>query len=185
MLRASKKIIEGDLLYHAVHGVCRVDKIIKQTQSGKGVLSYSLVPNIANAMKIRFIITVAGLKASGFHALVSLQEAKKILKYLQAGNGAAIPSHVAPKTVFTPFAEQNQTWDLAQTLRFLSHDTFAAQDQKKRQMLERSAKGLVGELAFVFKITFKETAARIQKSLGRPSKINPPVLAALARTIED
>ncbi len=180
-----EKMVEGDLLYHAVHGLCRLDKIIKQSQSGKEVLSYSLVPKIANEMKIRFVIAVAGLKASGFHALVSLKEANKILVYLKAGKTAATPSDVDPKAVSYSFAEQSQAWDLAQALLSFSHESFEAQDQKKRQRLDRSAKGLVGELAFVFKMTLKETAARIQKSLGTASKINPLVLVALAHSSED
>ena len=52
-------------------------------------------------------------------------------------------------------------------------------------MLERSAKGLVGELAFVFKSTLKEAATKVQKSLGNTSKINPLVLVALAHASED
>ncbi len=181
-----EKMVEGDLLYHAVHGLCRLDKIIKQSQSGKEVLSYSLVPKMASEMKIRFVIAVAGLKASGFHALVSLKEANKILVYLKAGKIAAISSDVDPKeAVSYSFAAQSQAWDLAQALLSFSRENFEAQDQKKRQRLDRSAKGLVGELAFVFKIPLKETAARIQKSLGSASKINPLVLVALAHSSED
>lgn len=64
-------------------------------------------------------------------------------------------------------------------------DKFEAKDQRKRQKLEQSAKGLVGELAFVLKMTLKETASRIQKSLGNASKINRSVLVALANASED
>jgi len=179
-----EEIVEGALLYHAVHGLCRMDKIIKQNQSGKEVLYYSLVPKTADKTKTRFIINAADMKASGFHVLVSLKEANKILEYLKAGNIAATPSGAAPKTV-SSFAQQNQTWSLAQGILSFSHDKFEAKDQRKRQMLERSARGLVGELAFVFKITLKETAARVQKSLGNTSKINPSVLVALAHAGED
>ena len=63
-----------------------------------------------------------------------------------------------------------------------SYDNPQAKDQKKRQILEHSVKGLIGELASVFKITLKETAAKVQKSLGNASKINPAVLVALANT---
>ena len=43
-----EEIVEGDLLYHAVHGVCRVKEIIKQKQAGKEVIYYSLVPKVAS-----------------------------------------------------------------------------------------------------------------------------------------
>ena len=180
-----KKTVEGDLLYHAIHGLCRVDKIIKQKQSGQEVLSYSLVPKMANVMKVRFIITVAGLQASGFHVLVSLKEANKILDYLKTGKAAVIPAAVDPKTASYSFSEQSQAWDLAQAILSFSHDKFEAKDQRKRQRLELSAKGLVGELALVFRTTLKEAADIIQKNLGNPSKINPLVLTALAHTSED
>ena len=179
-----EEIVEGDLLYHAVHGLCRVDEVIKQNQSGKEVPCYSLVPKAADKMKARFIVRAADMEVSGFHVLVSPKEANRILDYLKAGDKVTAPSGVTPKTV-SSFAEQHQTWGLAQAILSFSHDKFEAKDQRKRQMLERSAKGLVGELAFVFKTTLKETAARVQKSLGNASKINPSVLVALAHASED
>lgn len=173
-----EKIVEGDLLYHAVHGTCRVNEIRKQKQSGKQVLYYSLVPKIANHMKIRFVIAAVDMEASGFHVLISLKEANKILNYLKAGDKVTTPLATTPKA--SSFAEQNQTWGLARAILSFSHEKFEAKDQRKRQLLERSAKGLVGELAFVFRSTLKETATKVQKSLGSTSKINPSVLLALA-----
>ena len=176
---ASDKIARGGLVYHAVHGLCRLERMIKQEQSGgKEVLCYSLVPKIAQRMKSRFIIAVADIKASGFHALVSPQGANDILQYLKAGDSAALPANVSPEIIST-FVQPNQTWSLAQVLLSSSQDKFEAKDQRKRQMLQRSAKGLVGELAFVLNITVKETVARIRKSLGNALKINPSVLIAL------
>lgn len=179
-----EEIVEGDLLYHAVHGVCRVNEISKQKQSGKQSLYYSLVPKTTNQMKARFIIAAAGMETSGFHVLVSLKEANKILNYLKAGDKSTTPSVALSKTV-SSFAGKNQAWGLAHAILSFSYDKFEAKDQRKRQILERSAKGLVGELAFVFKITLKETAVRVQKSLGDTSKINPSVLVALAHASED
>lgn len=176
--------MEGDLLYHAVHGVCRVDRINKQKQSGKEVLTYSLVPKAANQMKVRYVIAATDMGISGFHLFVSVREANKILEYLKAGDIEAVPSGVDPKAVPSS-ASQNQTWGLAQGILSFSHDKFEAKDQRKRQMLERSAKGLVGELAFVFKSTMKEAAVRVRKNLAHTSKINPSVLVALAHASED
>ena len=178
-LMVQEEKVRGDLLYHAVHGLCRVDEIIQENQSGREVSCYSLVPKAASQMKTRFIIATADVETSGFHALVSRKEANKILDYLKAGDKKTTLPTITPKTA-SSFAWQNQTWGLARAILSFSHEKFEAQDQRKRQLLERSAKGLVGELALVFKITLKETAARVQKSLGNTSKINPSVLVALA-----
>jgi RNA polymerase-interacting CarD/CdnL/TRCF family regulator len=168
-----EKIASGDLLYHAVHGLCRMDRMIKQSQSGKTVLCYSLVPKITNKMKMRFIIGAEDIQISGFHELVTLKEANRILEYLKMGDQNG---HSAGK---------NETWSLAQTILVIAQEKAQGKDQRKRQTLDRSVRGLLGELAFVFKITLKETAARIQKSLGSVSKINPLVIAALANAVED
>ena len=49
-----EKIVEGDLLYHPVHGLCRVKEIIKQNRSNS--LYYSVVPKLTTQMKVRFVI---------------------------------------------------------------------------------------------------------------------------------
>lgn len=172
------KIVQGDLLYHAVHGLCKVDKVTKEKQNGKDVFMYALVPKVANRMKMRFTIAAPDLEVSGFHTVVSLKEANKILDYLKAGDTAAVPAKSVPRPV-AAFAQPVETWDLAQTILSFAREKFEAKDQRKRQMLERSAKGLIGELAFVFKSSLKETAEKVQNSLGKPSKVNPSVLMAL------
>ncbi len=172
----AQKIGQGDLLYHAVHGLCRVDEIMNENQSGKEVLRYSLVPKVANnKMKVRFVLAGADLETSGFHGLISLKEANKILEYLEAGDIAA-ESSPRPK---------DQAWELAKVILSFSRENWEVKDQRKRQMLERSAKGLVGELAFVFKTTLKEAAVKVRKSLGDGSKINLSVLTALAHASEN
>lgn len=167
----SNRIIEGDLLYHAVHGLCRMDRVIHENRSGKEILCYALVPKIKKRMKVRFVIPLDDVEASGFHALVSMKEANEILDYLKAGDRTAI--------------QTNQTWLLAQNLLCFSSEQIGPRDQRKRQILERSVKGLVGELAYVLKMTLGETVALVRKSLGKISQINPPVLAALAHAGED
>lgn len=166
------EIAEGSLLYHAVHGLCRVDEITREKQSGKEVLCYSLVPKTAHRMKARFIIAAAGMEGSGFHTLVSPKEANKILDYLKAGNKKA--------AAFSQ-AGQNQAWDFARALLSFAHEKFEAKDPRKRQLLERSARGLVGELSLVFKMSLKESADNIRKNLRSTSSINPSVLLALAQ----
>ena len=166
-----KKIVEGNLLYHAAHGLCWVNGVITEDQSGKKVPCYSLIPKVMNQMKTRFIIGVADIEGSGFHAIISPKEANRLLRYLKIGNSKAI--------------QQNQTWLLAQNILSCAYDKSKVKDQRKRQIVERSVKGLVGELAFVFKMTLKETAEKIQKQLGTISRINPLVLAALENAGEE
>jgi hypothetical protein len=173
------KIANGDLLYHSTHGLCRVERVTRPSASGQEGLSYSLVPKIAAKMKSRFVISASDLEISGFHGLVSTKEANKILNYLKAGNGKGLPCA-------DPSANpQDQAWGLAQALQTFAHDKFEAKDQRKRQALERSARGLVGELSCVFKLTLKKTADRVLKNLGHASRINPSVLSALALAGED
>ena len=81
--------------------------------------------------------------------------------------------------------QDQQTWALAKNILFFSCEKFPAREQRKRQMLEYSAKGLIGELACVFKITLKEAAGMIQKSLGELSERNLSLTIALARAAED
>lgn len=163
-----EKISQGDLLYHSVHGLCRVKEVLNQNQADKK--SYAIVPKLTSLAKVRFVVSAEDVKASGFHSPVSLAEANQILEYLKTGE----------KT-----AKENETWSLAETILSFSHDKSEARDQRKRQILARSARGLIGELAFVLEITVQEVVAKMRKSLTRSSKINPLVLTALTNAIED
>jgi RNA polymerase-interacting CarD/CdnL/TRCF family regulator len=167
----SKKVVENDLLFHPAHGLCRVDKVIEQSRSGKKLLSYSLVPKTMNKMKVRFVVTAKDAESSGFHRVISAGEAGRLLDYLKAGDDSVIQTGPA--------------WVLARNiLSFAADNKLKARDQRKRQLLERSIKGLVGELACALKISLKETASCIEKSLTKMSKIDSLVLAALGRAAE-
>lgn len=110
------------------------------------------------------------MQASGFHSMLSKPEAKKILAYLKAGK----------------FGEEQTlpAWNLARNILIFSVDRLKTRDQRKRQLLEHSIKGLVGELACVFKLSLKEAAARVEKHLAQFCKKDPLVLAALERASE-
>ena len=173
------KITSGSLLYHPVHGLCRVERVTPPDQYSQGGPSYSLVPRVVAKMKSRFVISEADLEVSGFHGLVSPREANKILLFMKKGPGKKRPvAEAAP-------SPRDQAWGLAQAILSFAHEKFEAKDQRKRQALEHSAKGLVGELSCVYKFSLKKTADRIIKSLGRASQINPSVLTALALAGED
>ncbi|MDP3920677.1 MAG: hypothetical protein Q8R76_07735 [Candidatus Omnitrophota bacterium] len=166
----SKKIAGDGLLFHPAHGLCRVDRMTEQEQSGEKVLCYSLVPKTTNRMKVRFLVEVKHAESSGFHKVISAKEAGKLLNYLKAGDGSAVQTEPA--------------WVLAQNILSFSADKLKTRDQRKRQLLEHSIKGLVGELACAFRLSLMETASRIEKSLTKISKVDSLVLAALGRAAE-
>ena len=178
-LMKKEKIENGHLLYHPIHGLCRVERVTRPSPPSQGGLSYSLVPKVATKMKARFVISATDLGISGFHGLVSPREANKILHYLKAGNGKGHHGTDSCPDL------QDQAWGLARALQTFAYDKFEAKDQRKRQALERSAKGLVGELSCVFKTSLKKAADKVLKNLGHTSRINPSVLSALALAGED
>jgi RNA polymerase-interacting CarD/CdnL/TRCF family regulator len=164
-----EKILQGSLLFHAVHGLCCVKQLIKNKENGKSVMTYSLEPKNANKTKVRFTISESNFEASGFHPLVSTSQANGILRYLKNGD--------ASKT--TPPAEHEASRFAKEILSF-SYENKEAKDQRSRQRVERSVSGLVGELSVVFKTDLKAAAAMVRKSLGNASKINPLILTALS-----
>ncbi|MBI4388232.1 MAG: hypothetical protein HY582_04245 [Candidatus Omnitrophica bacterium] len=184
LMRVEEKIVRDDLMYHSAHGLCRVNELIKENRSGKEVLCYALVPKVATRNKVRFVVADSDLGISGFHPLVSVKEADEILEYLKAGDITAIPGNGEPK-VASRFAQENHPWKLAEELLSFSNAGVEIKDKRKRQVLERSIKGLVEELALVFQITLKETATKIRKCLGSLSGISPLILGALEQAVRD
>ncbi len=160
-----------DLLYHPAHGLCRVDRVTVQERSGKKVACYSLVPRIATKMKVRFVIAEPDLEVSGFHRVISVTEARKILAYLRTGDNSA--------------SQTDQTWALARNILSFTKDKLNPRDQRKRQLLEHSVRGLVGEFSCVLEISLKEAVRKIEQSLGSNTTIHPLLHASLSRAIEN
>lgn len=176
-------IAQGDLLYHSVHGLCRVDGLIRE-KAGKKVQSYSLVPKTVSKMKIRFLIPAENLDASGFRSLVSTAEANDILKYLRGGESSAVPTRFKSNAGFMAEAG-NEIWVAANLILTFCRETLEIRDQRKRQALERSTKGLIGELAIVLKISLKDASGMVRQSLKENSRIHPQVLTALENASDD
>ncbi len=174
-----REILEGSLLYHPVYGLCRVERLIRQERGDKQVLSYLLVPRKDNSMKTRITVAAAGIEESGFHKPVSLKEANEILAYLTTGDATDAPPPAVPKTGYSG-ASYDRTWDLARAV--FSYENTEAKNRIKRPVLERSIKGLVGEFAFVFDITLKKSAEKVQRSLGKKLKTDSLVLDLLSQT---
>lgn len=175
-----RSLTVGDLLYHSVHGVCRINEVVKESKD----VSYALVPKLPNKMKLRFVIAAKDLEVSGFHAPVSSKEAEKILNFLKTSKKKVSAANGQQKTERS-FAEDNTTWALAETILACSKDENQAKDQKKRQTLQRAATGLVKELAFALELSLKEASEAVHKCLKRSSKLNPLVAAALESAAEE
>lgn len=173
-----EKIARGDLFFHSSHGLCRVDELMKENHAGKEVLCYSLVPKVATRAKARFIIEGASLQASGFHPLVTVPEANKILDYLSKGKVSEI-SPANELAAQSRSSQSNHLWGLASEILSSCGQDLEGKNKKRRQILERAVKGLVGEFAFVFKVTSQDAAAKIRKCLKNVSKTNPLVLTLL------
>jgi RNA polymerase-interacting CarD/CdnL/TRCF family regulator len=179
-----RKISQGELLFHAVHGLCRVDRVNREKIAGKETYSYELVPKVPNKMRMRYVISENDLVMSGFHELFSVKEAGKILNYFKAGDVERVPTGVIVRDEAS-FAQETQPWNLAQAILSFSQEKDKLKDQRKLQILERSAKGLVGELSCVLNVSLKKSVEMVKKSLGNPSRVNPQVLAALELVCEE
>lgn len=170
-LMKTKKIASGSFLYHPIHGICRVDRVIQQEHAGKKALTYSLVPKISNRMKMRFVIAAAEMEISGFHDLVSVKEANDILEYLKTGDNKMV--------------QTRPTWLLAQSILSFCCEDLLVGKQRKLQVLRDSVRGLTGELACVFKVNLKEAVEMIKKNLKAQHLKNVSVIAALENAADD
>ncbi len=162
--KMAQKILKNDLLFHPVHGLCRVS-IMTQPEEEKE-LSYTLVPVTTNRGKIRFVLPKSALKDSGFSKLISTKEGKAILDYFKTGKKAD--------------SKNSQAWELAELICSESRGKESVKDARKRQRLDYAVKGLTNELAFVLKMSLDEVAEKIEQNLSRLSAINPLVMTALA-----
>lgn len=162
-------VAKHDLLFHSAHGLCRVVGISRSPESVEA--SYSLLPVSSNNAKVRFIVPESSLENSGFSKPISVKEANAVLAYFKTGDKK--DSH------------NGQAWTQSVMIWTESQGKTSMKDARKRQRLERSVKGLIGELAFVLNITAREIAGMIQKNLESLTQINPVVLAALANASKD
>jgi len=160
----AETIKKNDLLFHPVHGLCRVAAMTRSADSKE--LSYTLLPATDNKGKIRIVVPEKALENSGFSKLISSKEANTILDFFKTGKKAD--------------SQDSQAWKLAMLIGSESSSKESVKDSRKRQQVDRAVKGLAGELAFVLEKTSKEMAEIIQEHLGRNSDINPLVLTALS-----
>ncbi len=163
-------ILKDDLLFHGSHGLCRVSAILPPEQRG-GDVSYSLLPVVASRGKVRFVISEKSLESSGFCKLISVDEANSILDFFKTGSSKD--------------SRNSQAWALSVTIWSEASNKDSMKDMRKRQRLERSVRGITGELAYVLKSTVKDVAERIQRNLGPVADLNPLLVSALANADRD
>jgi len=171
----------GELLYHAAHGLCRVMEVERTSDRGTNLV---LTPKVPGKMGIRFVVPADGLEATGFHPLVSPAEAKRVLEYFRDGKPEeAFP---APGESSPGFAAENQTWALARTLLACCHDKVRdTKDKRLREAIDRSVRALVGELAYVLKLTPEQMVGRMRETLGSSTRKNVLLTTSLNAILED
>ena len=158
------KVAKDDLLFHSVHGLCRVAAV--STPPSVPEISYTLIPVTLTHAKVRFTVPKNSLESSGFNKLIKTKDAKEILEYFRTGvkkNSAG-----------------GSAWLLAMTIWTEACSKESVKDVRRRQRLERSVHGLAEELALVLKTSAFEIAEKMQDNLSKMTVVNPVVLAALA-----
>jgi RNA polymerase-interacting CarD/CdnL/TRCF family regulator len=176
----AKKMKVGDWLYHPIHGVVRIQRITNEKRDAETVVRYTLIPQVETSMKVQYVISAEEVESSGFHAVISKKEAQKILDYLKEGELAETP-RALDFSQKIPLVEQNEPWTLVKILLCCVCAQPDARERRTRQELERAAKGLVQELAFVFKTTTEETILMVREAIETKQEINPVVEHALVQ----
>ena len=163
-------IAKNDLLFHPVHGLCRVSTMTRP-EPPEEIPSYTLLPVSNNKAKVRFVVPGSALEESGFSKVISTADGNAILRYFKTGKKRK--------------SEDSQAWKLAELIETEARSKDSIKDGRKRQQMDRAVKGLAGELAFVLELTVQEVVEKIQKNLEHASDVNPLVLTALANVEKD
>ena len=174
----------GSLLYHSSHGPCRVKEVIKQTQSGKEQLFYSLESKQARFRGAKFLIDINQVETSGFHPAISRQEAGKILDYLGTSDPSDRDLGINQPKIVLNLIEENAPWSFARVVLIYSREKDGKGAKGKREMLSRAVKGLVHEVSFALEIEEAEALVRMKKSLKRSSRTNSWVIDTISSILD-
>lgn len=158
------KILKNELLFHSIHGLCRVAEVTKAAPSEQA--SCFLRPVSQTRSKARFTVPLDLLESSGFNKIVSAKDAAEILEYFKTGDKKK--------------SAEGNAWTMAVTLRTEARSKEVLKDKRKAQQLNLLVKSLTNELSIVLESHVTETRAKIQENLSPASKINPSILTALA-----
>lgn len=160
----AKLISEKELLFHPVHGLCRVLEVHHKANPEESSCFLSPIPQ--SRSRSRFTVPLKLLESSGFNRMVSAKEALHILNYFKTGEKKK--------------SAKGHAWTLAEALRNEACSKEVSKDKRKIQQINQMAKSMVCELAIVLQLTTSETLLKVQENLEPLSKVNPLVLTALA-----
>lgn len=153
----------NDLLFHASHGLCRIEKISRDSED-KETTVFVLIPVLKSFAKVRFMIPENKFEDSGFKTLMTVPEANQILDFFKTGKKP----------------DSGQNWDMAIHIADEAHSGQTGKDLRKRQQLGQYVKALAGEISCVLQISIQEACDRIRKNLRQQCVIKAGVLVALA-----
>src|SRR3989338_1483231 len=176
---------KGCLLFHSSHGLCRIKEINKQIQSWKEQYYYSLESREARFKRAKFIIDASQINTSGFHLVISREEANKILNYLKTNDLSNENQNIQElsKEVLS-LIEKNTPWAFSKVILIYSREKNGQVAKGKREMLLRAVKGLMRELSFVLNLSEREVCQKVKKNLVYRSKANQWVLDAVLGTVQ-
>ena len=158
----TKKILKDELLFHSVHGLCRVAGITRD--------SYSLRPVVQSRSNARFTVPGDLLESSGFNRMVSVKEADEILEYFKTGEKRK--------------SAEGTAWTMAVALRAEARSKEVSKDKRKSQQLAQLVRSLANELAIVQQSNLQDTLLKMREKFEPVSKINPLVLATLTNVMD-
>lgn len=158
-----KKIRKNDLMFHSVHGLCRVAEIPKGGALAEN--NYSFVPVFRSRSKARFTVSKEFIDTAGFNKLVSAKEAAELLEYFKTGRKSD--------------SSTGEVWELAVLLREESFSKEPQRDKRKALRVNHAAKRISNELAIVLQSTVREMADQMKQNLEAVSKVSPMAATAL------
>jgi len=168
-MMTKEAIKKEDVLFHPVHGLCRVSDV-KQSFDKERV-SYTLLPVNENTRNIRFVFEEDALMASKFNKLISTDEADVMLDYLKGGK----------RTV----GSESHAWEMVELILEEATTQEPVKDQRRRQRLNQAVAGFAHELALVLQITLKEACNKIQSQLRPEPETSVLVLNAITKASEE
>jgi len=122
-------ITTRDLMFHGVHGLCRVTDI----REDDGDRTFTLMPVVRPSGKVTFNIPESSLEASGFEKFITAEEGRVILDFLENGEGGEDESN------------DSHAWQSARMLRGAARAEALAPNARERQRLDRCIRGARAE----------------------------------------
>ncbi len=173
---------KGNRLFHSTHGSCQIKEVITQTSAGKSQSYYSLESKQTRFKGVRFLVDVHQVETSGFHPLLTVKEANKIVDYLKTANAKDAQLGVEQPKKILSLIQENNPWSFARVVLIFAREKDGKDAKGRREMLTRAARGLIHELSFSLEVLEEEAVPIIKKSL-KSRKANSWVLDAISNVL--